>query len=88
MKLLSVYQTQIVGAGGAIEDAAIERFELGYWGMLIGACVSAKYIGEVVLFPWLTVPSSLTTIAGGMIGAHIGSHCAQLHFNAVTTTEV
>lgn len=83
MKILVKNQTCRVVGGGIIEDAAIERLRFGYFGMLLGAGLSATYIGEVALFPWLTLPATFSTIAGAWVGAYLGAYLSQCHFNAV-----
>lgn len=85
MQYVTVEQTKWIMGAGHVEEAALARFELGYWGMLMGAAISAKYIGEVSIFPWLTFPDVLTTMAGGMLGAHLGAFMAQLHYNATSS---
>lgn len=82
MNVLPKEALSMVSGGDNITDAALKRLELGYWGVLLGAGLSAKYIGEVTLFPWLTLPASLSVVAGAMFGGHIGAYIAQLHHNA------
>ena len=83
MQELLVRDCHQVTGGSLFADAAMQRFELGSFGAILAACVGAKYVGEVELFSWLTIPQNMTVLISGTLGAYMGAYLAQTHFNSL-----